>query len=432
MYIPFFNPSAVDPALLYNRQDELAWLVDPISTYLRDGDRDTRRSLSFCVTGEKGVGKTILTKAALQKVRHDFSDRAIIVEADCRLLHTAKDVIDALARSVVYQLDEYRRDFPKEVPNELMDTAQILNNLTRFDEVELKEVHQHVLQFKTAASLKGDHVFLKALKLDFNIDITRSSSVSRDLTGKVRLDELRLCKLLAALFEEIRRAGIDVVVYIDNMDEIHHDYLKEGEREKARYETTTLLRLSEAPVIFIVAMRTYYLGILPREMTNRCNLRRLSEQALHGILQKRLEQMQPEARKAMTDPSVKKTVAQLAKGAPTPLAFLTWFKVLFEADALSDETLDKGVTQFLESYYSTLPADVWRKIVAKFKDREVALTRDDLLAACGGNEALFRQVVDRQGVLPKNFWDQNTYYTLDPELHLLHPDACVAVSEAMS
>jgi Cdc6-like AAA superfamily ATPase len=432
MYIPFFKPDAIEPGLLYNRQTELAWLVDSISTYLKDGNRDARRSLSFCVSGEKGVGKTILTKAALQKVRNEYSDRAIFVEADCRNLHTAKDIIDTLAQSVVYQLEEYRSAFPDEIPSELMDTAQILNTLTRFDEIELKEVHQHVVQFKAAASLKGDHVFLKALKLDFGIEVTRSSSASKELIGKVRFDELRLCKLLAALFEQIRRSGIDVVVYIDNIDEINHNYLKEGERDKARHETSILLRLSEAPVIFIVAMRTYYLGILPREMTNRCNLPRLGEKDLHGILQKRLEQLQPEARKVLDDPRVKRMVVRLARGAPTPLAFLTWFKEFFTADALTDETFEKGVTQYLERYYSTLPADVWRKVVAKFKDREVALTREDLLAACGGNEALFRQVVDRQAVLPKNFWDQNTYYTLDPELHLLHPDACPIVPEATS
>lgn len=432
MYIPFFNPSAVEPGLLHNRKNELAWLVDPISTYLRDADRDVRRSLSFCVTGEKGVGKTILTKAALQRVRRDFSGSAIFVEADCRLLHAAKDVIDSLARSVVYQLEEYRSAFPKEVPGELMATAMILNTLTRFDEIDLKEVHQHVVQFKAAASLKGDHVFLKALKLDFGIEVNRSSSVSRELTGKVRFDELRLCKLLAALFEEIRRAGINVVVYIDNMDEIHHHYLKEGEREKARHETTTLLQLREAPIIFIVAMRTYYRGVLPREMTNRCNLRRLTEEEHHGILQKRLEQVPLDVQKAAEDSGVKKTVARLAKGAPTPLAFLTWFKDLFERGALTDEKLDEGITEFLGTYYSWLPPEVWRKVVPRFNDRNGVISRDELLAACDNSDGLLRLIVERQGVLPIDFWDPNTYYTLDPELHLLHPDACAPTAEPTS
>ncbi len=432
MYIPFFEPSAVDPSLLHNRQNELAWLVDPISTYLRDSARVTRRSLSFCVTGEKGVGKTILTKAALQEVRNRFSEHAIFVEADCRLLHTAKDVIDALARSVVFQLEEYRSKYPKDVPSELMDTAQILNTLTRFDEIEMKEAHQHVLQFKAAASLKGDHIFLKALKLDFGIEVTRSINVSRDLTGKVRFDELRLCKLLAALFEEIRRAGIEVVVFVDNMDEIHHEYLKEGEREKARHETTTLLQLRDAPIIFVVAMRTYYKGILPREMTNRCNLRRLNEHELHGILQKRLKQVQSDAQKAAEHPSLKKTVARLAKCAPTPLAFLTWFKYLFERGALSTETLDDGITEFLETYYAWLPANVWRKVVPRFADRNGVISREELLAACDNNEGLLRLVVQRQGVLPIDFWDPTTYYTLDPELHLVHPEVCVPPPEAAS
>jgi len=54
------------------------------------------------------------------------------------------------------------------------------------------------------------------------------------------------------------------------------------------------------------------------------------------------------------------------------------------------------------------------------------INRERLLAACGGNEAEVNQVIDRQGVLPKDFWDPATYYTLDPELFIVHPSANLA------
>jgi hypothetical protein len=75
MFLQRFKPSAIDPLYLVNRQVDLDWLVGAISTYLSDPDPRARGPLSFCVLGEKGVGKTILTKAALWKLRGQFSDR---------------------------------------------------------------------------------------------------------------------------------------------------------------------------------------------------------------------------------------------------------------------------------------------------------------------------------------------------------------------
>jgi Cdc6-like AAA superfamily ATPase len=109
MFLQRFKPSAIDPLYLVNRQVDLDWLVGAISTYLSDPDPRARGPLSFCVLGEKGVGKTILTKAALWKLRGQFSDRAIFVEADCRRFRTAKQVIDVIAKGVVEALDDLRR-----------------------------------------------------------------------------------------------------------------------------------------------------------------------------------------------------------------------------------------------------------------------------------------------------------------------------------
>jgi hypothetical protein len=422
MFLRRFDPFAIDHLFLVNRKADFDWLTGAISEYLRDPDPKARGPLSFCVLGDKGAGKTILTRAAMHQARVDFSDRAIFVEADCRRFRTAKGVIDVIAKNVVAALDELRRTGTP-VSNELMSTAQVLAAITRFDEAEIKDVHQHVEQFKAATSLKGEQWLLRALKLDFQISIERSSSTSRELSGKVLFDEMRLCNALVALFKDIRNNDIDVVLYIDNMDELSHHLQTPEDRQKVRRDTGVLLTLRDAPVIFVVNMRTYYSGILPREIANRRVLDRLPEGELLAILAKRLEPERPEVKSAVQDAAVKAALARIASFAPTPLAFLTWFKALFEAGALSKDKLDAGVTSFLGTYYSTLPVDVWRRVVAAFAQPESAINREALLNACGGNEAELNQVVDRQGVLPKDFWDPTTYYTLDPELYIAHPSA---------
>lgn len=211
------------------------------------------------------------------------------------------------------------------------------------------------------------------------------------------------------------------MLYIDNMDELRHHYRTDEERQKARRDTEVLLMLRNAPVVLVLNMRTYYSGILPREIANRRVLRPLREAELLLILEKRLEAERHEVRMAIQAGPVKEATRRLAAIAPTPLAFLTWFKALFEEKAMSVERVAGGVTRFLETYYSTVPEQVWRKVVEAFDDPEECIDRDKLIAACDGNAALFNQAVDRQGVLPKDFWDPSTYFTLDPELFLVHP-----------
>jgi hypothetical protein len=422
MFLGRFDPSAIDPLFLVNRAEDLAWLTDAISMYLKDPSAKARGSLPFCILGEKGVGKTILTKAAVRKVRETFSDRAIFVEADCRHFPTARAVIDAIAKEVVAQLDELASGGVA-VSDALMSTAQVLAEITRFEDVELKEVHQHLAQFKAATSLAGDHSLLRALKLDFKISLELSESTSRELTGKVRFDEMRLCRALGALFKDIRGSDVDVLLYLDNVDELAHHYAIPEAREKVRRDTETLLLLRDAPIIFIVNMRSYYSGILPREITNLRVLRRLGVPELNAILSKRLETERDEVKKAVTGEDQTKALAKIAAFAPTPLAFLRWFKFLFEADALSERGLAKGVTNFLETYYSALPVDVWRLVCDAFDKPETPIDRARLLTACGGNEAQLAQIIDRQGVLPKDFWQPATYYTLDPELYIAHRSA---------
>ncbi|MCC6558341.1 MAG: hypothetical protein IT372_35820 [Polyangiaceae bacterium] len=113
------------------------------------------------------------------------------------------------------------------------------------------------------------------------------------------------------------------MLYIDNMDELRHHYRTDEERQKARRDTEVLLMLRDAPVVLVLNMRTYYSGILPREIANRRVLRPLREAELLLILEKRLEAERHEVRMAIQAGPVKEATRRLAAIAPTPLAFLT-------------------------------------------------------------------------------------------------------------
>ena len=105
----------------------------------------------------------------------------------------------------------------------------------------------------------------------------------------------------------------------------------------------------------------------------------------------------------------------------TPLAFLFWVHHLCEWDFLTPAKLDEGLDQYLWQRFATVPLAVVRAVVPVFSPNPNTPTdRAKVLEACGGNEAVLKQLQDRQVILPVDFWHP-TQFTLDPELWFLHP-----------
>jgi Cdc6-like AAA superfamily ATPase len=417
MFLRHFDPSAVNPLLLVNRKRDFDWIVERLSAYLRDpGPHD---GLGFCVSGDKGSGKSILTRSAIRALRKDFSDRALFLEINCREGHSAKAVFGVIASAIVEGLDGLRSAGLK-VSRELLANAQILATITGFDEAELKVVHEHLEQHKLALGLTGARALLDVLNISFGISLERSSKTVKELAGKVRFDERRLGKAVAALFRDIREAGIDVVLYLDNLDELRHTYRTAEERERVRLDVDALLLLREAPIGLVVNVRTYFSGILPREIVNRRVLRRMNDGELLEILKIRLDGELEEVKTHFGVAAFRAEAEKLAGIAPTPLALLQWFKFLFEEERIAPGEMKAGLEDYLATNYTRLRAEVLEKVAAAFEDLNTPLSRAAVLAACGNNEAVLNQLQDRQAILPGDFWNP-VEFTLDPELSFLHP-----------
>jgi hypothetical protein len=417
MFLRHFDPSAVNARLLVNRKQDFDWIVQRLSTYLKDpGPHD---GLGFCVMGEKGSGKTILTRAAIRKLREDFSDRTVFLEVNCRELRSAKAVFAAIAVATVESLHSLRQASAK-VPNELLASAQILATITRFDEAELKVVHEHIEQYKIAVGLQGQRALLDALNVSFGISLERSEKTVRQLNGRVLFDEQRLCKAVCALFRDIREAGFEIVLYLDNLDELRHTYRTAEERERVRLDVEALLLVREAPIGLVVNVRTYFSGILPREITNRRVLRRMSDADLLQTVEQRLNGELADVKASFGEAALKAELQKLARVAPTPLALLQWFKFLFEEELIAPGRLNDGLDQYLETSYTSVRRETLKKVAEAFDEPTSPLPRAALLAACGNNEAVLNQLQDRQAILPVDFWNP-VEFTLDPELSFLHP-----------
>ncbi|MGK0359366.1 MAG: Cdc6-like AAA superfamily ATPase [Bradymonadia bacterium] len=419
-FLDHFDPVDVSPALLVNRTKRLAWLTGKFSHYFNLPDT-LDRGESVCVSGKKGIGKSILSRSVIQGLRATHSGQVIFVHVDCRACPKGwRQVFQHLCEQVVRELDDMSRSH--DVPQPLMATAGLLWELSKYDEVSLKKVHEQVSRFSTALKLGGRRSLLSALRLNLNIDIGMDDKKAKALTGVVNFDQLSLCQSLVALFKDIRECGLNALVYLDNIDELRHDYRDEDTLAQVMTDVKQVLELKRAPIGLLLNMRDYFTGILPRDISNFRNLRAMETEELVKILTLRLDRESLDT-KALINAHANDAIDSLVRVAVTPLALLRWFRFLYEDEeawSLSPETLEAGLVRYVESVYAGVRVDHIRQVARVFDTPTGMASADEIKAACGEKHAVFDQLLERQVILPVDFWHP-VYFTLDPELHFLHP-----------
>lgn len=417
MFFDRFDPADVDPSLLVGRSRDRRWLTEILTRYLALPGAPTGRAI--CLSGLKGVGKSILTRAVLADLKAERGHDTLFLTVDLRACHGRRGVLRAVANTIVRELDGLRRA-TAHISDALMATAQLVRTIARFEDAPVRVAHEQTRPFRAAVELGTQHV-LDSLRLTFGLALDLPDKQIKALTGAVRIDDSGLTEALVALFADLRAAGFGVVLYLDNVDELRHGEYRDPEvREVVRGEVEGVLALKAAPIALVLNMRTYYTGVIPREISNTRVLRPLEARELVAILERRLQAERDEIRQAVAGEASQAVVAELARMAPTPLAFLRWFKFLFEESMFDLDLLDDGLRGFLESYYSTVDVETLAAVAWAFGRPDQPVAHDALVTACDNNRAVLEHLQGRQVVLPRDYWNP-TQFTLDPELHFLHP-----------
>ena len=417
MFFDRLNPTDLDPRQMVDRERDVRWLNEVLSRYLQVAEPSEGRAI--CVTGEKGVGKSILTRRVIEDLRADYSANTLFLIVDCRSCHERRGVLAAITNQAVHELHSLHNAGAK-VAESLMATAQLLRQLAQLDRVELKVAHEQVRQFSMAARLGGRRSLLSALKLNFGISMELTDREIKSLTGSVHFDDQGIAEALVAMFEDIRAQGFHVVLYLDNIDELRHEYRSAEERDRVRKDVEQILELRRAPVGLVLNMRKYYTGVVSRDISNQRVLRQVPPDILCEIIQRRLEEERKAIAEALAVEAAQAVIKRLAEVAPTPVAFLLWNKFLFEEGYFRLERLAEGFTAYLETQYSNLDTKILHTLARRFPDPDAILEAVDVLEACNHNRAIFSQMQDRQVILPHDFWNP-TQFKLDPELYFLHP-----------
>jgi len=422
MLLTHFDPHDVDPNLLVNREQELGWLAENVEAYLTmEGPRSGR---TFCIIGDKGIGKSILTRRALDRVRAKHSASTLIIEIDCRRWHSAREILAAIADAAVQELISLESAKVSIAP-ELLEAAQILRTIASMSTVTLRVVHERLQQYKIAAKFGASLELLKALDVGLGISLQRSEKSIEALEGITSLDEVQLLRMFRAFFNDLHDHDLYTTVYIDNLDELRHSYRTEADRDKVRSEIGHVLALHLAPIALVLNARTYFETAIPRSIKRRRILGSLTSTQLREIVAGRIAREPEAVRRVLLEPAAQEVIQRLATMASTPMALLVWFGFLVEEDALSVANLRSALDRFVETLYTTVPLRVLREVVRVFPTPTEPIDRAALLEGCGNNEAILAQLQDRQVVLPRDFWNP-TEFTLDPEIQFLHPSFWLA------
>jgi hypothetical protein len=416
------SPAAVDPRDLVNREADADWLCGGLTAWMRSADPSVGGA--FCVLGDKGIGKSILTRRVIEDLREVHAATTLFLLVDCRPLRNQRDVYREAATQLVEELVTRQR----EVPAALIGEARAFDTLTRFDQVTLRHAHEQLIQYKVGLDIGGSQSLVKWLDAKLGISLARTSKNIQELEGSITVDGPRLYEgFVQLLYDIARHSSLRVVLYLDNIEELRHEALSKDEaREAVRADVEALLHLAEAPLGLVLNMRTYYSSVLTRRISKRRTLGPMSAGEQAAIFERRLlgEDSRDQARVRESE-AVAAAVEKLSALASTPLAFLTWTEFILDEGIYDEQDIAGALVRRLSSHYSTIAREI-PKIAALFDDPGALVPAEAVREACAGNDSIYRQLIEQQVLLPHNYWDPREF-SLDPELGFLigRPDLAV-------
>lgn len=418
------DPDDVSPHHLVNREE----LVERVSAQMVGflTDRDTQRGQSWLLHGDKGVGKSIVSRAILRRVEEELVRQGhpgLFVVVDCRRVRTWRDCLRAIVGELRKEMEEKDRFFPRAMTDATVESLRaivgIVNEILVWDTGELRELQETVTRFSAAAKIVGSAT-LALLKAEFTLDLSSARSATQTLTGVLRLDERRVSDILRAVCADLTQHDCRPLFYLDNVDELDHRYTTEAERDQVRREVEGIVTIRSMPAALLLNMRSYFSTAFNRVATRNERVDALSAEHLCALVDRRISVEDEPVRSWFAQETIGAHLPQLVEHAGSPFALLKWLRFLGERDRLKEPLSEGDVSDYVSVHFASVPeADLRRVVMAAFRNASGGCSRKDLLVACEGDATLLQQLIELQAVLPVDFWNPISF-TLDPELRTAH------------
>jgi len=310
----WIQPVSTDPVLLVDREEEQSALRGYIVEHLDANLHDVQ----ILVSGARGVGKSILTRAVLKGLERDRPHDVIALVIDGRgqrHREFLRQFANGLADAVRARCESPRRA-------DLLHWADQLGLLANSDTLSRSQTETLAKKYGADATAATD-VLLYKLQGRFTWDETRSLGNTVQSTFVVT-DSLLHASIVATL-ERLAKPDFrwKVVVFYDDLDQAIF-----GEQEA---DVAPVLRqiLDLRPCISLVHFRTEALiENVTREIGEQLDVKPLQPKHLLEVLQARLQWASEVVQRQFPPETDWGPMERLAKATGNPLVFLKWAHAL--------------------------------------------------------------------------------------------------------
>jgi len=329
-----FDPVRADPQLFVDRAE----LREELEAILEDLIVARRFQARLTITGEKGVGKTILTRAVLRAVHERLKDPFLLVEVDGRGL-AYRPFLERLARTLAEEgIAWLNARAPMEGPGlrrwlEELALLAIQRNIT---EAETSSIAR---AYGTDTGVEGG--LLGALHLKALFKWTETRQLGQAIQRSREITDTILHAAIETTLVHLMEREVPVVLFMNDLDQA----LNREDPALLRQVLGQMVALE--PCIQVLNVRREILYDDLRRESDVTEVPAMPPVALMDLFDRRIgEEPDPAKQKALRSPALREVAEQLSQVNGNPFAFLSWLQAFLRLfDAPYPSLLDFHVRQ---------------------------------------------------------------------------------------
>lgn len=399
-----------DLDLFADREELLAELIATLNSHIEPGAPRQGRIL---VRGQRGIGKSMLTRKAIAEVRASYGPLTVTVDGQ-RTGHGPEAFLRQLAKDLSAETLENATD------PVLQQSAEILHRFATVTQVTVRQVHEWARSLKLGVSMGSR--FLDRFGFEFAWQRATGATRKLEETHSRDIDADLLRDLIQSLVLDCHHSDQAVILLLDNLDQVGYAEIEEDVRR-----VTDLARylLGFEGCVVVANLRSEFVSADLRKLHSLpLEVQGFTSEQLMQLFDKRVDKRGPGAREKLEKGGLVEIARRLSGWTDNAWAFLTWLAFLDyqRIDFGADDTaaLRGLLTRFAEQNHVGVRMDEMEELGSAYAVHGRGFLTQGELSAHGVSDELIERAT-RYGVLVPD-------WLLSPDRYLLSPTLCFLIS----
>lgn len=405
----FLPDNYTDLRLFANRIRDVDDLVATLDSFVAPGSPGEARIL---IRGDRGVGKSMLTRAALKRIVDTRGPLLVQVDA-ARVGHGPESFLRRLAKDLAREIIE------NSTLAELRLAAELLRRIADgASKLTVKQVQGWAKSLDIGATVKSS--FLDSIQFEFGMKraISRSANVEQTYERSVDADYLR--ERLEDFLADCQSNGQFVLLFLDNLDQVGYGELRE-DVEQVSNLAKYLVGLPGAVVV--ANLRSEFVSTdIRRYYSIEKLVEGLKPAELVQIAQHRMSLAEEDRRERLVAAGFPALIEELSRLTENAWSFLSWLAFFdyedIDFDPRDPQRLRQALLRFGRRRFAGLVESELVQLAKVYhSDVQRFVTQVELDTHGVTKELLDRAV--RYGALIPDLLLHPDRYVLSPALHFL-------------